>query len=143
MFLISTYMQRHMISGAAPELSGQTSLHAPFILQSDPEPTLIYFWGTWCPACRMTSPAVNDLSKDNAVVSVAVSSGSNDDINQFMLSHDYQFAVINDDGELSKRWGAHALPAIYIVKQGEVQWVTSGVTSGWGLKVRMWLSQWL
>ncbi|MFB2780909.1 protein disulfide oxidoreductase [Shewanella mangrovisoli] len=141
---VSLYLQRDMITGQAPVLSGiaidgsQLALNA-----AENEPTLVYFWGTWCPVCRVTSPMVESISQDHNVISVAVASGRDREIQHYMDEHRYHFPVLNDEnGERSTQWGAMAFPAIYIIDtQGEIRYVTSGVTSTWGMKFRLWLAQ--
>ncbi|WP_258405113.1 protein disulfide oxidoreductase [Shewanella psychrotolerans] len=136
-FLALSYQQRHMINGHAPALSSLTIEGAPISL-STTEPTLIYFWGTWCPVCRVTSPMVNTLVNDHHVITIAVGSGSDEEIAQFMREHDYQFKVINDTSNIHQQWGALAFPAIYIIDpQGDIRFVTSGITSNIGLKLRL------
>lgn len=136
-FLALSYQQRHMINGHAPPLSSLTIEGAPISL-STTEPTLVYFWGTWCPVCRVTSPMVNTLVDDHHVVTIAVGSGTDKEIAQFMREHDYQFKVVNDTSNLHQQWGALAFPAIYIIDpQGDIRFVTSGVTSNIGLKLRL------
>ncbi|MDX1280456.1 hypothetical protein [Shewanella colwelliana] len=67
--------------------------------------------------------------------------GGNDDINQYLTEHDYQFPVINDTEGMHIQWGALAYPAIYVVDQtGQIRYVTSGVTTTWGLRARLWLA---
>lgn len=139
-FLALSYQQRHMISGHAPAFSSQTVEGAQISL-STTEPTLVYFWGTWCPVCRVTSPMVNSLVDNHHVISIAVDSGSDEEIAQFIREHDYQFKVVNDTSNLDQQWGALAFPAIYIVDpQGDIRFVTSGVTSNIGLKLRLFIA---
>lgn len=139
-FLALSYQQRHMINGHAPTFSSLTIDGAPIAL-SQTEPTLVYFWGTWCPVCRVTSPMVNTLVDDHHVVAIAVDSGSNEEIAQFMRENDYQFKVINDNFNMHQQWGALAFPAIYIIDpQGNIRFVTSGVTSNIGLKLRLFMA---
>ncbi|GAA0789507.1 MULTISPECIES: protein disulfide oxidoreductase [Pseudomonadati] len=154
LFAIASYMQRDMIDGQAPQLSAVTVQQQPFILATSTKPTLVYFWGTWCPACKVTSPMVNSLASHNEyqVISIAVASGSDQDIIQFMYNNDLQFPVINEANmtlvphqqSLSQQWGANAFPAIYIIdNQQQIRFVTSGITTQWGLKLRLWLSTFL
>jgi thiol-disulfide isomerase/thioredoxin len=66
----------------------------------------VYFFGTWCPICRFTSPAVDAISQDYPSLAIALSSGTDQQLKGFMAQEDYQCEVINDDdGELSKAWG--------------------------------------
>ncbi|MCG9737035.1 protein disulfide oxidoreductase [Shewanella insulae] len=141
-FALLSYQQRNMISGEAPPLSAITTQGQPIALKQG-EVTLIYFWGTWCPICRVTSPMVNSVAGDHKVISIAVASGTDDEINQFMTEHHYQFDVIGDEEALHQAWGASVFPAIYIVdKQGLIRFKTSGATSSWGMRLRLLLAAW-
>jgi thiol-disulfide isomerase/thioredoxin len=153
-FAIASYQQRHMLKGKAPALDGTTIQGAIFqdtIIQrknvfskqnSEKEPSakLVYFFGTWCPVCRFTSPAVDAIAQDYPSLAIALSSGTDQQLKGFMAQEDYQFEVINDDdGELSKAWGVQAVPAFYILdSQNNIVFVTSGVSSQWGLRLRLW-----
>lgn len=139
---VLSYQQRNMITGEAPALSGVTTSGKNVQLNNG-EVTLIYFWGTWCPVCRVTSPMVNEVAKHAKVISIAVASGSDAEINQFMAENDYQFDVISDSDKLHPTWGATVFPAIYIVDaQGQIRFKTSGATSSWGMKLRLYLANW-
>ncbi|MCE9678715.1 protein disulfide oxidoreductase [Shewanella sp. AS1] len=156
-FLVLSYQQKEMITGKAPKLHAYSTLGEPLSLSTS-QPTLVYFWGTWCPVCRLTSPMVDTLTADYQVISIAVASGSDDEINQFMTEQGYRYPVINDTVvndaitnnlrgndaiELNQLWGAEVFPAIYIVdKHGEIRFKTSGVTSSIGMKIRLWLAKW-
>ncbi|AZG74014.1 protein disulfide oxidoreductase [Shewanella livingstonensis] len=165
LFIIASYLQRDMQTGIAPPITANTitnksiSLFTPAStemeqlsesLSTGNKPTLIYFWGTWCPVCKITSPMVNSVSsnKDYHVISIAVASGTDSDVNIFMQQQDYHFEVINQQSQtqvmsLSQQWGAMALPAIYIVDaDNNIRFVTSGVTSSWGMSLRLWLAAW-
>ena len=136
---VSLFLQRDMVSGAAPVLSGE-SLQGDTLTLHPHETTLVYFWGTWCPACKVTSPAVDALSQEYNVISVAVASGTRHEVLDYMQANHYNFPVILDDAAASNQWGASGLPAIYIVRDGEVKFKTRGVTSQWGLEWRLWLT---
>ncbi|TVP09571.1 thioredoxin [Shewanella sp. KCT] len=141
-FALLSYQQRNMISGEAPPLSGITTQGQPIALEQG-QVTLVYFWGTWCPVCRVTSPMVNSVAEQHKVISIAVASGTDDEINQFMTEHDYQFDVIGDEKMLHQAWGASVFPAIYIVDtQGQIRFKTSGATSSWGMRLRLLLAAW-
>ncbi|QIR15040.1 protein disulfide oxidoreductase [Shewanella aestuarii] len=146
LFVISSYLQRNMVSGSAPPLKGITLSQQGFDISNINKPTLVYFWGTWCGVCKITSPMVNSVatSDDYRVISIAVASGSDTDIQTYMAANDLHFAVINQNQptqDLSNQWGAHALPSIYIIDdKQQIRFVTSGVTFSWGLKFRLWLT---
>jgi thiol-disulfide isomerase/thioredoxin len=135
-FVLPSYLQRDVRAGAASAIQTETIQGKPISLfdsiaaDSDPyhrqvapnhTPTLIYFWGTWCPVCKVTSTMVNSVSshQDYQVVSIAVASGTDIEISAFMQQHNYHFEVINQQSQpqaisLSQQWGAMALPTIII-----------------------------
>ncbi|MCL1091113.1 protein disulfide oxidoreductase [Shewanella profunda] len=143
-YVMGSYLQRDMVTGPAPALSGIAIDGSQLALSTNnTTPTLVYFWGTWCPVCRITSPMVESVSESHRVISVAVASGSDTEVQSFMAEHQYHFPVLNDDnGAQSHAWGAMAFPAIYIVdNEGQIRYVTSGVTSTLGMKFRLWLAK--
>ncbi|MDU8924553.1 protein disulfide oxidoreductase [Pasteurellaceae bacterium LIM206] len=109
---------------------------------SHQQPMLLYFWGSWCGYCKLTSPAVNKLAQQNIpVLTVALRSGDNQAVENYLTRENYAFPVINDpDGKLSKAWNIQATPTILIIKSGKVLLHTTGLTSYWGLKARLWLA---
>lgn len=109
---------------------------------SHDRPILLYFWGSWCTYCKFTSPAIQQFADENVpVLSVALKSGTPQDVVDYLKQEDYRFPVINDpDGVISKSWDIQATPTVLIIKDGEIVQHTTGLTSYWGLKVRLWLS---
>ena len=109
---------------------------------SHQKPMLLYFWGSWCTYCKFTSPAIQQLAdEDISVLSIALKSGNPQQVADYLKQEDYRFPVINDpNGEISKSWDIQATPTILIIKDGKIVQHTTGLTSYWGLKVRLWLS---
>ena len=105
--------------------------------------TLLYFWGTWCGYCRYTSPAINSLAKEGyQVVSVALRSGNETDVNDYLSKNDYHFTTVNDPkGEFAKQWQINVTPTIVLLSKGKIDLVTTGLTSYWGLKVRLFFTE--
>ena len=134
-FGISQYQQRSMVEGAAPTLSG---------IDYSEKATLVYFWGSWCSICKTTSPFVSSLTTDThyQVISVALSSGTDNEIESYLRKHNYEFQVINDDsGDISESWGVAVTPSIFIIDtQGKISYTSTGMTSLWGMKLRLWLA---
>lgn len=107
---------------------------------SQEKPILIYFWASWCGICKMTTPTVNSLTQEGYnVTSVIIRSGDNAKIERGIKSKSLVFPVINDDkGTISQQWGISATPSFVILYKGEMVSFTSGWTSSWGLKLRLW-----
>ncbi|TLM76956.1 protein disulfide oxidoreductase [Microbulbifer harenosus] len=142
--VVSWYHSRNMPKGAAPELVATDIQGQAVNLQAMTEdgPVLIYFWATWCGYCRVVSPAVSDLADQHQVITIALQSGSADEVAAYQLKHQLEFRTINDpQGALSASWGLQVTPTIAIIdREGRVSAVTSGMTSKWGLKARLWLA---
>ena len=134
-FAITQYQQRSMVEGLAPTLAGVNYSEGP---------TLVYFWGSWCPICKTTSPFVSTLAADNdyQIHAIALSSGTDNEIERYMIKHGYQFPVINDDsGNISESWGVAVTPSIFVINQeGEISHTSTGMTSLWGMRFRLWLA---
>ncbi|MDX1280455.1 thioredoxin domain-containing protein [Shewanella colwelliana] len=74
LFAVLSYQQRNMLREQAPDIMALTTQNTVVSMAKD-APTLVYFWGSWCPVCRITSPMVNAINDDYAVITVAVASG--------------------------------------------------------------------
>ena len=140
---VDMYRSQSMISGDAPTLALQTiqGNEIDIAVMSEKEPVLIYFWGTWCPVCSAVSPSVDFLSDYYPVVSVALSSGKPERVQQYLNSKDYDLVTINDPrGVISKEWSVSVTPTIFIVNKGEITSVTTGFTSPIGMWLRLLFS---
>lgn len=106
------------------------------------KPVLLYFWGSWCHFCEYTTPAVQRLADQGTqVVSVALQSGSDEEVKRYLAENGYRFSTINDpSGALLKAWGIQATPTVIILKKGKIINHTTGLTSEWGIKFRLWLA---
>lgn len=110
---------------------------------SETSPVLVYFWGTWCPVCKITSPTVSSLAQNSPypVVTIAVQSGSNQELGQFIQAKGYQFTAVNDEsGEMFNAWEGKVTPSFVIMKEGEMTQGLTGVQPEWSLRLRLWLS---
>ncbi len=121
-----------------------TTQGAPVDFQAQRQPTVLYVWAEWCPYCRHTSPAIERLHRSGQrVVSVAMQSGSDAQVHAYMREHGLSFPVVNDpDGAISLALGVAVTPTIAIVSDGRMRLATSGWTSEYGLRLRLWLARW-
>ncbi|WP_431295674.1 protein disulfide oxidoreductase [Rahnella sp. PAMC 25559] len=108
--------------------------------QSQQRPLLVYFWATWCGICKMTTPGVATLAQEGGnVITVALRSGDAAKIQQYLTAKHYVMPVVNDPrGEISSQWDVGVTPTFVIISKGEVVSSTTGWTSSWGLKARLW-----
>ncbi|UOP04828.1 protein disulfide oxidoreductase [Conchiformibius kuhniae] len=103
------------------------------------ETVVLYFWATWCGACRHTSPVLERLRRDGVrVVGIALQSGGDEDVQRYLREHHLHFATLNDPrGELARHWNVRVTPTIVFVRGGKVRHNTSGIATYWGLKTRL------
>jgi thiol-disulfide isomerase/thioredoxin len=141
---IRTWQQRDIVSGTAPALQGVTLAGQPFKLPARPgKPVLVHFWATWCPICRAEQGSISDIAHNHAdVITVAMQSGSTEEVSRHMREQGIDFPVVNDqDGIISSAWGVHAVPASFIIAPaGRIRFVEIGYTTGIGLRLRLWLA---
>lgn len=110
-----------------------------YLDQNGKKPLLIYFWATWCPVCKMQSPNIEAVSKKFTVVTVAVKSGDDAKIAEYLTSHALNFRVLNDaEGEIAKKFNISVFPTTIIYdKKGEVFFSDVGYTTTFALWLRM------
>ncbi|MEZ8629353.1 protein disulfide oxidoreductase [Vibrio lentus] len=143
-FAMDFYHSRSMPQGDAIPIVGQ-SIQGEDIdvieLSKSGKPVIVYFWATWCSACKLVSPTVNSFSDSHQVVSVALSSGPDERVQHFLDAKEYDFPVINDlSGSISRSWGVNVTPSIVIIKDGKISSIATGVTSPIGLWLRTYFA---
>jgi len=82
-------------------------------LLSQKKPLILNFWGTWCPVCKQEVSTLSNLAKreDIILLSVAVNSGSNEKISEYLKQKKIKFLVINDYyGKLAKAFNISVYP---------------------------------
>ncbi len=141
-FAVQAYQGRHtQQSGPAPDIQA-TDINGQNISlkQYQGKATLIYFWATWCNICSMTRSSIDNIAQDHPVITIASQSGTDDEIQAYQKHHQFDVAIINDKaGELSKTYGIHAFPTIFVLDvQGNISDVEIGFSSEWGLRLRLW-----
>ena len=141
---VRTWQQRDIVKGVAPPLSGVLLDGKPFMLAAKPSrPVLVHFWASWCPICKVEQGSIVSLAQDNPnVITIAMQSGTNNAVQQYMREQGVTFPVINDaDGQLSSAWGVRGVPASFIVDtEGKIKYVEIGYTTEIGLRIRLWLA---
>lgn len=141
---IKAYIQRDLFQGAIPPLqttllNGQTvdlpSYHG--------EPLLLHFWATWCKVCSLEENSIDAISRDHAVLTVAMNSGSNKEIDAYLRDNNLSFPVVNDNsGKLAQQFGVSGVPTSFIINsRGEIVYTEVGYTTSWGLRLRLWLAE--
>lgn len=141
---VDLWRAQSLVSGKAPELIATTvqGEKIDLLAMSEEKPVLVYFWATWCGVCSTVSPSVDFIHDNYQVVTVALNSGSNKRIKQYLAAKDYDFSVVSDPkGLVSRDWGISVTPTFFVVNKGEVSSITTGFTSPFGLWGRLLLAR--
>jgi len=107
------------------------------------KPLILHFWATWCPTCKLEIYNFQRLKEDGyEVLSVAVSSGSDEEIRKFMDKKGLNFKVINDkDGKLAEYFKVKGFPTTFVFdKDHKLFFSDVGYTSDLSIKIKIWLS---
>jgi len=86
-------------------------------------PQIIYFWGDWCPICKLEKSQIKQISKYLKVLKIAVNSKKHED-------------SINDDGSLASTFLVKAYPTIYYIIDGKILYSDVGFTSSISIKIK-------
>lgn len=131
-----------LVTGKPPVI-GQSTLGdiqaAPIIGKG---PAIIYFWAEWCGVCSMMQHAVSAVSADYPLLTVALRSGTDSRIEEYLQEKQLAWPVINDTrGDIAERYGVKSVPALFFINaDGDIVFTSVGYTSEWGLRVRLWLA---
>jgi thiol-disulfide isomerase/thioredoxin len=87
---------------------------------------LIDFWATWCVPCRKVRPMVAELGKKHqsmSVLSVSIDE-RRADLDKFLKKEEFDGPVLHDNKQVWAAWRVRAIPALFLVKNGQVvaQW---------------------
>ncbi|MCG7498792.1 protein disulfide oxidoreductase [Vibrio sp. Of7-15] len=140
---IDMWRSQSMVSGSAPDLPYTTlqGKEVNLIAMSQEKPVLVYFWATWCPVCNFVSPSVDFMSEHYDAVTIALRSGDEKRVNQYLTAKEYGFATINDpSGKISQEWKISVTPSLFVIDKGEISSVTTGFTTPLGMWIRLLFS---
>ncbi|PNV82335.1 MAG: protein disulfide oxidoreductase [Sulfurimonas sp.] len=115
-------------------------LNSSFYTLPKNEPLLIHFWATWCPTCKAEASNIQTISQKYNVITVALKSGSDEELEEYLKNRNFNFKVVNDyDGSITQKFNVAIFPTTIIYdKKGNVIFSEVGYTSTFGLWLRMW-----
>lgn len=138
------WMQKDMVSGVIPSIESQDLTGKPVSLADYRDgPVLVHFWATWCSVCEFEKGAISKVNEDWPVLSIAMQSGNTAQITNYMEKNQLDWRTIVDDtGRIASKFGVHGVPATFVVdRDGNIKFKETGITTSWGLRLRLWLSQ--
>jgi thioredoxin 1 len=74
-------------------------------------PALVYFWAEWCGPCKMLTPVLEELSKENE-----------SKMNIFKVN-------VDENQQLAVKFGIRSIPTLLFFKGGEIQEQVVGLKS--------------
>ena len=146
-FGIQAWQTRHMASGQAPDVTIQRALSpqqtlslADWRQQQVGGPVVLYFWASWCTICRLEQPMINGLIQSQPVLPIAMQSGPASQVLGYERQHGLNWnSVVDPDGSMARHFGVSATPSFVVLDaQGNISSTTVGLTSPWGLRLRLW-----
>jgi thiol-disulfide isomerase/thioredoxin len=140
--IVSCIRQPKLDSNILPKIQAKFITNDKFDSSKMKDITIIHFWALWCPTCKLETSNIQSISKDVNVITIAVNSGSDKDIQEFMTKNKLTFKVINDSqSKLANRFNVEMFPTTFIYdKNQELKFSEVGYTSTAGLKARI---QWI
>ena len=134
------WQQRDLVAGRAPPLYGTSVVGQIVTLDAPQRPTLVYFWATWCPVCRLEESTIESIATDHPVVTVAMQSGTDADLVHHQKKRGLKAVVLNDNtGEQAGNWGVRVTPTFFVIdRHGRIRFRETGYTSEAGLRLRLW-----
>lgn len=127
--------------GALPLITAPTVAGGTATIGLPGQPTALVFWATWCPVCHVELPWLNDLSKTHRIITVAMQSGDADTVRKYLADQGFShLTVINDpDGAIARKFGVSVTPTMFfIAPDGHIAMAETGITSSWGIRLRLW-----
>ena len=147
-FIVSTalnyYRAPKLDSDMLPIIQATLTDGSTFDSRAEPgKPLLINFWGTWCPVCAQEASNIESISKKYNVLTIAVNSGSHEDIEKWMRQKGVSYPVLNDaSGRWATQFKVSIYPTIFIYDaQGKLKFTETGYSTTAGLLARMKLAE--
>ena len=142
-FAIKTYSQQDLLKENLPYFESTLLSGQKFVSHNlSNKPLLLHFWASWCPICEIEKGSIESLSKDYQVISVAMNSGTDKEVEQYMKQNGLSFpTIIDEHGALAEKFGIQGVPVSFIVRpDGNIAFSEIGYTTELGLRIRLWLA---
>ena len=140
LYAVHWYQTRDLAAGVLPVVVARTLEGEPVDVTQLPRPLLIHFWATWCPVCRAEEDSIQSISRDHAVLGIALEDGPPESVRRYMAEHGLTFPTIQDaDGSIGRRFGVKGVPTSFVIDADDrIRFVSMGYTTEWGLRLRLW-----
>jgi len=105
-------------------------------------PVAMHVWATWCSICRAEEGTVTDLTREHPVITLATRSGDGAAIRTYQRQRGLPWVTVLDpDGRIAAAHGWRSVPVFSVLgADGGLRQTTVGYTTGWGMRLRLWLA---
>lgn len=109
----------------APDLQGK--MHSLASMRG--KPVVLYFWATWCNACKLTSPTVDRYAADHPEVQVlGIAMDEKEAVRAYTLENTRSYPIVPMTEPISRAWPVRSLPTTMILDTaGRLVWQRVGV----------------
>jgi len=144
-FGIRAWQQKDLVVGEAPSFQS-VMLNGETVNLEDyrGKPFILHFWASWCPFCKFEEGSMTSIQKDWPMLSVAYQSGDKVEVIKHMKERGLESwpTIVDKDNRLGDLFGVKGVPTSYIIDgEGNIRFAEVGLTSGWGLRTRLWWAE--
>jgi len=137
--IIVNYIRKPDTYQQLPEIKAKSINNKEILFKTDNKPLIIHFWATWCPTCKLEAPNIDSIKDSVKTITIAVNSGTDKQLKEFMKKNGYKYTVINDNnGKIANKFKIQAYPTTLIYdKKGKLQFSEIGYSTKVGLLSRV------
>ena len=124
------------VTGIAPDFEVvDTSGNRLRLSELRGRPTVLYFWASWCNACKLTSPQVDAFSRDHPEITViGMASDEPEDLRGYLAETPRSFRTALLTTQVARTYSISALPTTIVLDAtGTVVWSRQGLMMPWEL----------
>ncbi len=118
------------VQGAAPDFAlVDTQGQRVALADLRGKPAVLYFWASWCTACKLTSPAIDAFARAHPEVAVlGIAEDEPADLQSYLRGSPRSFRTALATRGITRAYRVRALPTTLVLDaQGNVAWSRVGV----------------
>ncbi|NCN08939.1 MAG: redoxin domain-containing protein [Leptospira sp.] len=134
--------------GTTPKLNDSLWVQGSESIDLKPnQPTVFYFWATWCSVCKLNEPFLKfalSAIQDRAVNFVSIEEGSvsPSELKDFLKDKDIQFPVVVIPSNRIQEFNVTGYPTtIFVDKNHTIRFVDSGILSPISFWIRLYITK--
>ncbi|MDM5297684.1 endospore biogenesis thiol-disulfide oxidoreductase StoA [Bacillus pumilus] len=112
----------------APEIEAPTLTGGTKVVPQKGKRTILHFWTTWCPSCKMELPAFQQIVRENKsdvdilTVNLLSAEQGKHAVSQFVKDRKLTFPILLDEhGEMMKKYQIITIPTTFFINEkGEI-----------------------